>query len=107
MPAINTGEVETPLGVLRCTLAASKTCDVYFGNFVEANRRLANLEFDAFVKAIAMGLGKEPAAIEEAVFAAGILDLQKPVSEYLNLLANGGRKYEAPKESEGDDAGNV
>lgn len=108
MPAINSGEVETPCGVLRCTLAASKTCDVYFGNFVNANERLTRLEFDAHVKIVAMGLGKEPAEVEESVFAAGVLTLQAPLREYLDLLANGGRKYVAPVANTGGaDAGNV
>lgn len=99
MPA-NQGEVETPLGTLRCTLRASKEVSAYFGNFVNANERVARVEQEAMTRVIAAGLGKTPAEIEEQVYEAGLLNLSAPVKKWLDLLANGGREYVPPKPGE-------
>ena len=94
--AANQGEVEIPLGTLRCTLRASKEVSAYFGNFVNANERVARVEQEAMTRVIAAGLGKPPAEIEESVYEAGLLNLSAPVKKWLDLLANGGREYVPP-----------
>lgn len=103
--AANQGEVDTPVGTLKCTLRASKEVSAYFGNFFRANERVSQVEHDAIVVVIAAGLGKKPAEIEEEIYAAGLLNLSAPVKKWLDLLANGGREYVPPTSQ--DEPGNV
>ena len=105
--AANQGEVDIPLGTLRCTLRASKEVSAYFGNFVSANERVARFEQEAITRVIAAGLGKKPEDIEQAVYDAGLLSLNAPVQRWLDLLANGGRKYEPPAPDAPDVPGNA
>ena len=76
---------------LRYTLGASKRIDSQFGDFGKAMNRIINFNFDAFPKVVAAALGKEVRDVEDAVFAAGIDSLLRPLSEYLAWLSNGGR----------------
>lgn len=104
--AANQGEVDTPLGTLRCTLRASKEVCAYFGNFVNANERVAMVEQEAMTRVIAAGLGKTPKEVEEQVYEAGLLNLAAPVKKWLDLLANGGREY-VPQAATPDEPKNV
>jgi hypothetical protein len=76
---------------LRVDLAAAKATNAAFGSFVEGFRRIAELNYSAFVALTAIGTGKPVKDVEEAVFLAGMPDLVKPLSDYLARLANGGR----------------
>lgn len=80
------GKTET----LRCTLRAAKKVNVG-GGIVEVLRRLGAFDMDAYTAVIAAGLDKKMADVEDAVFATGMADLNEPVTEYVMLLANGGR----------------
>lgn len=91
--AANQGEVDTPVGTLRCTLRASKEVSAHFGNFFRANERVSQVEHEAMVFVIAAGLGKTPEEIEDQVYTAGLLNLSAPVKKWLDLLANGGREF--------------
>lgn len=91
--AASQGEVDTPVGTLKCTLRASKEVTAYFGNFINANQRIANLDSDAITVLVAAGLEKKVKEVEDIVFAAGVVTLKAPVERWLNLLANGGKPY--------------
>ncbi len=81
---------------LRFTLGAAKRVNQYFGNFVNANQRMESVDLEAITVIVAAGLGKSPKDVEDAVYAAGQLNLHRSVKTYLNLLANGGREYVEP-----------
>ena len=89
------GEVETPLGTLKCSIAAARTASQVGGGFIGASARVAAFEFDTILMIVAAGLGKKPADIEQAVFEAGMPALSGPVSTFVTYLANGGKP---PKE---------
>lgn len=89
---------------LRCTLRAAKELNAFFGNFTSGFRRLTEYDFSAYVAVVAFGSGRQAKDIEAAVFEAGLPQLVKPLSDYLALLANGGRPVEteaAKKTGEG------
>lgn len=96
MVAANQGDVEITLGdakaTLRCTVRAAKEVDVFFGDYSTAFRKLIAYNFAAYVAIVAAGLGKSHKEVEDSVFQTGLIDLVKPLSEYLGLLSNGGRK---------------
>lgn len=94
------GDVSIPYdgaqATLKCTLgAAIKICD-YFGNFVDAHKRVMALDLNAISVVVAAGLDKEPKDVREHVWAAGLLEIHEPVGRYLNFLANGGREPKKP-----------
>lgn len=65
------------------------------GGFGEAHRKLAVFDLNGYVTVIAAGLNKKPSDIEEAVFKNGLVDLNEPLGQYINMLANGGRSLVA------------
>lgn len=88
-------DIKIPYGVstasLRCTLgAAIKVCD-YFGDFVEANKKIASLNLNAFAVVVGAALDKEPKEVREPLYQAGLLTIHDDVTKFLNRLANGGR----------------
>ncbi|MGM4891269.1 hypothetical protein [Tardiphaga sp. 839_C3_N1_4] len=84
------GKFET----LRCTLKAGKLVNSG-GGFGEVLRKLAVFDMDAYVHVVAAGLGRKPADVEEAVYKTGLVDLTEKLSEFVMLLANGGRPLAA------------
>lgn len=84
--------------VLRCTPRAAKEVNAYFGSFVNAMQRVESMDFEAFVTVVAAGLNKKRGEVEELTYDAGIMVLMKPVSNFVVMLANGGR---APAEDDG------
>ncbi len=98
---MSAGEVELDLNgkteTLRCTLRAGKLINAG-GGFAEVLRKLAGFDLDAYVYVVAAGLGRKPADVEEAVYSTGLVNLTEKLSEYVTLLANGGK----PLASSGD-----
>lgn len=105
MAAANQGDVEIILGdevvTLRCTLGAAKKVNAAFGDYITAFRRLATFDLSAYISVVAAGLDKTPKEIEDAVFKNGMTDLNTPLSQYVDLLANGGKP---PKKVDDKDA---
>ena len=83
--------VESPFGTLRPTLRAAKTVNSVFGSFMVALQKLGELDQNAFFVVIAAGLGKKVHEVEDDVFAHGLPDLVSPCSDFVTLLANGGK----------------
>lgn len=93
------GKTET----LRCTLRAARKLNTG-GGFTDVYRKLAALDLDAYIAVVAVGLDKKPADVEEAVFATGMPDLVEPLSNYVTLLANGGRPLKTTETDESGEA---
>lgn len=89
------GEVDIELDgktvTLQSTPAAAKRVSTMGGGFLGASARVATLDLDACVEAVAAGLNKKAADIEGAVYRAGVANLSGPVSTFVTYLANGGR----------------
>lgn len=102
------GEVEIELAgkahTLKPTFRAFKGVNALGGTdgYIEAQRRVAAMDADAIASVIALGLGKSVADIEQDVFKTGILKLSAPVSEFLVMLANGGKPLTAKAETDGE-----
>jgi len=114
------GEVEIELGggkyILRSSLGAHKAVNHAFGGFTAALRELMAFNFDAYVSVVAAGLGKAPnqfleenvekkITIEEAVYLAGLEDLNAPLSRFVGYLTNGGRDPAEKQPKDGAPAG--
>jgi hypothetical protein len=97
------GDVTITLGgreaVLKCTLGAAMKVDEELGGFAGALQAVSTFRLSAFVCVVAAGLGKPQQDVREAVFKEGLTNLIGPVSEYLALLTNGGRKADEVKEA--------
>ncbi len=91
---------------LRCTLRAAKTVNAEFSSFATAFERLAKLDFAAYVAIIAAGLGKTPKDVEESVYVSGMSDLVAPLTDFVSLLANGGRPMTPDTSAGSKDSGN-
>lgn len=87
---------------LRCTLKAAKSVNALAGGFQGALARLANMDQEAYFLIVAAGLGKKPMEIEQAVYEAGLTNLTEPLSNYVLLLANGGKPLVATEENDGE-----
>lgn len=106
MVAVNPGEVETPVGTLRCTLRAAKAVNTSFGSFTAAFQAVQTLNFNGACVIIAAGLGaKNVGDVEEDVYRTGMPDLVKPLTDYLILLCNGGRPQDDEPATEGSESG--
>lgn len=91
---------------LRYTLGAAKAVNSQFGNFINARQRVADVDFQAIVYVVAAAIGKSAVEVETSVFGVGALNLVRPLGIYLDYLANGGHKYEPPKDNEETVQGN-
>lgn len=80
---------------MRCSLKALRAVNAVFGSLYAAQERIKSSDFAAYCVVVAAALDKEPREIEGDVYATGMLDLNKPICEYLDALANGGRKPNA------------
>lgn len=100
-----TGEIEVTLGgkveKLRPTFRAAKAVNALGGadGFSGVFRRIIALDLEMLSAVIAAGLNKKPDDVAEDVFKAGVAKLTQPASEFVSLLANGGR----PPAPEGED----
>lgn len=88
--------------VLRPTLRAAKEVNAFFGAFSKVYERLATFDLDAFIAMTAIGTGKKPKDVEDAVFRTGLPDLLLPLTQFCTLLANGGRLPAETKPAEGE-----
>lgn len=92
--------VESPLGTLRPTLKAAKMVTATCGSFMEATRKLGDLDQNTFFAVIAAGLGKaRPADVEDAVFELGLHVFVQPCFDFVALLSNGGRSIKVAMEN--------
>lgn len=102
--SLGAGDVKiTILGneyTLKPTLLAAKTISKDFGGGFAAMTRLSQLDFDAFVKVIAVGLtltdtGKQKFAdgkgLEEAIFETGVVSLSADCIRFVHIVMNGGK----------------
>lgn len=99
------GEVETPLGTLKCGLAAAKAVNALAGGYNGILHRLGMLDFDAYVAVIAAGLGKKSSEIEAKVYGVGLVNLTASLVTYVTYLGNGGKPVAEAPAGDGSDAG--
>jgi len=76
---------------LRPSLKAALTISREAGGIMGAFRGLSDLNLDTVTGIIAVGLGKKPAEIEEAVWRTGIASLVPGCTKFVSIIANGGR----------------
>lgn len=91
MADANIGEVDSPLGTLRCNLAAAKQVNALAGGYAGVLHRLGMLDLDTYVGVMAAGLGKKASDIEAKVYGAGLVNLTAVLVTYVTYLGNGGK----------------
>jgi hypothetical protein len=113
--AVHDGEMTIPLdqgtAVLTANLFAAKGLSRHFGGFQAALNRLAAGDLEAMFVVVRYGLGiksdSQARGLEDRVYRAGVFRLTAPLTEFVLICANGGKKIEdltpAPGESDGDD----
>lgn len=86
-------DVELKVGgkayMLSPTLDAMKKINRQYDSLLHVAREVAQLNFDAICLVIAAGAGisgKQAEVLEAEVFKAGVLNVAKPVGEYLAVL---------------------
>lgn len=87
---------------LRCTLKAAKTVNALAGGFQGALARLAAMDQEAYFQIVAAGLGKKPMDVEQSVYEAGLTTLTEPLTNFVIMLANGGKPLVAAEETSGE-----
>jgi hypothetical protein len=99
MASLTGGEIDIPMdggsAVLTANLYAATRISRHFGGFQEALNRIGKGDLDAMTVVVRYGMGlktdAEAKGLDERVFAAGVLRLTSPLTEFLLVLANGGR----------------
>jgi hypothetical protein len=76
---------------LRPSLKAAQAISRQSGGIRGALKAIAELDFDTITYIIAVGLGKKPSDIEDAVYRTGLPDLVDPVNTFVAVIASGGR----------------
>ena len=94
-------ELDGETVVLRPSLRAAQTISRQAGGIIGAVQALRTLDLDALTGIIAAGLGKEPKDISEAVWRTGAADLTPPATQFVMMLANGGRPADGSAGGEG------
>lgn len=89
---------------LRPTLRAAQTISKQAGGILAAVQAVGRFDFDTVVSVVALGLNKttprDQQDIAEKVYETGLSDLVEPVTNFLAILANGGRPVmKAPDEN--------
>jgi hypothetical protein len=100
--SIGAGNVEITLVgekvTLRPTLRAMQTISKGSGGIIGAINDVAKFDFETIVNVVAIGLNKTAPGdvkdIAERVYENGITDLIEPLTNFLVILANGGRPVE-------------
>jgi hypothetical protein len=92
------GEFKLTLGedelLLRCTPHALRTVLTKHGGIRAVMQKLYLVEFDIMFDLIASGLGEtkfDKNNLEENIFLAGIINLVEQLTEFVDLLGNGGK----------------
>lgn len=92
---LGAGNVEFKLDgeqlTLRPSLRAAQAISRQGGGIRAVLRSISDLDFDMITYIIAVGLGKKPAEVEDAVYRTGLPDLVDPVTTFVAVIANGGR----------------
>lgn len=92
------GEVDITLNgkavTLRSSLKAAKMVNAG-GGFSEVLKKLSVFDQDYYTIVVAAGLTKKPADVEDDVYLTGLTNLTESLSEYVKLLANGGKPLSA------------
>ena len=103
-----TGELEIKLDgkivTLRPSLGAAKRVNAS-GGFAHVVSRIQAADLEFYILVVAAGLGKKTADVEDAVYKTGLPSLGADVVKFVNILANGGKPFEADAPSEGETAG--
>jgi hypothetical protein len=93
--SLGAGDVQIVLDgetvTLRPSLKAALTISREAGGIMGAFRGLSDLNLDTVIGIIAVGLGKKPADIEEAVWRTGVGSLVPGVTQFVSIIANGGK----------------
>lgn len=93
--SLGAGDVQIVLDgetvTLRPTLKAALTISREAGGIMGAFRGLSELNFDVVNGIVAVGLGKKPADVEDAVWRTGIASLVPGCTKFVSIIANGGR----------------
>ncbi|MEO9230370.1 MAG: hypothetical protein ABI216_15700 [Devosia sp.] len=105
---LGAGNVDILLGdetvTLRPTLRAAQTISKQSGGIVSALQAVSRFDFDVISSVIALGLNKtsprDQQDIAEKVYETGLSDLIEPVTNFLAILANGGRPVTAKASDE-------
>ncbi len=100
------GEFKLTLGennlTLRCTPAALRAIETDHGGLRNVFSKLYQVEFktikDIIKAGLIGGLKYDESVLEQEIFDHGLIDLLEPLTEFLNLLGNGGRPPEKKKD---------
>lgn len=80
---------------LRPTLRACQTISKQAGGIMSAVQAVGRFDLEVMTSVIALGLDiRKPAelnALAEKVYQSGMAELVEPVTQFLSILANGGR----------------
>lgn len=89
--------------VLRPSLRAAQTISRQSGGVIGAMQAVGKFDMDTITLVVAQGLGKvkpnEVNEIAEQVYSTGLTDLVPKVTEYLTIIANGGRPVSGSEEN--------
>jgi hypothetical protein len=100
-PRLGAGDVPITLNgqqhVLRPTLDACRKLSRVQGGLWALGTRVAQIDFDAIVSVIRIGLDLAPAGeakldLERAVYETGLRELAQPVQDFIVAVGNGGRR---------------
>ncbi len=88
-------ELDGETFTLRPTLKAAQTISRLNGGIRPTLEKVGDLDLDVITNIIAVGLDKSPADIAEKVWLTGIPPLVGPVTDFVAIVANGGRRPSA------------
>jgi hypothetical protein len=83
---------------LRPSLKAAQAISRGSGGIRGALRGVTELDLDMITSIIAVGLGKKPVEVEDAVYRTGLPELVDGVTTYVAIIANGGRPAKGGEE---------
>lgn len=104
---IGAGDVNVMLDgemvTLKPSLRAAQTISRQAGGIVACMQAVGRFDLDVIALVVAQGLGKVKSAevneVAEAVWRTGLTDIVPKVTEFLTVLANGGRPASAGDEN--------
>jgi hypothetical protein len=80
--------------VLQPSSYAAFAISRHAGGFVSAAERVLRFDRDMIAGAIALGLAMDPQAVEDKIERSSMADLMPAVSDFIQVLANGGKPIE-------------